>query len=93
MYCADGSGGEAVSAEEHGVSAKLEQERKPWHCPELHQMIVSAALDGAHAMAAFQDSSMSSVRPSTAKDPLAAICLAFSTDFRGQGIAEYLDVR
>ena len=52
-----------MSAEEQGVSAKLGQERHPWHCPELHQMIVSAALDGAHAMAAFQDGFMSSVRP------------------------------
>ena len=51
-----------MSAEEHGVSAKLAQDRAPWHCPELHQMIVSAALDGARAMAAFQDGFMSSVR-------------------------------
>ena len=50
-----------MSAEEHGVSAKLNQERAPWHCPELHQRILSAALDGARAMAAFQDGFLSSV--------------------------------
>ena len=58
---ADGSSEGAVSAEEHGVSAKLNQERAPWLCPELHQRIVSAALDGARAMAAFQDGLLSSV--------------------------------
>lgn len=58
---ADGSSEGAVSAEEHGVSAKLNQERAPWHCPELHQRIVSAAQDGAQAMTAFQDGLLSSV--------------------------------
>ena len=52
------------------MSAKLEQERSPWHCPELHQMIVSAALDGAHATAGFQDGILSSVRLTAAtKNP------------------------
>lgn len=43
--------------------AKLGQVRAPWACPQLHDMIVSAALDGARAMAAFQDGFLSSVRP------------------------------
>jgi len=54
------------------VVAKLGQERTPWHCPELHQMIVSAALDGARAMAAFQDGFLSSVG-SNAASPLTAL--------------------
>ena len=33
-------------------------------------MIVSAALDGAHAMAAFQDGFLSSVRPTTATETI-----------------------
>ena len=63
-----------MSAAEHGVTAKLGQEREPWHCPELHEMIVGAALDGAHAMAAFQDGFMSSVCPITVTEHL-LICL------------------
>ncbi len=70
-YCAGGSGRGAVSAEEYGVTAKLGQERTPWHCPELHQMIVSAALDGARAMAAFQDGFLSSVGFNAASPPTA----------------------
>ena len=44
------------------MSAKLNQERAPWLCPDLHWRIVSAALDGARAMAAYQDGFLSSVR-------------------------------
>lgn len=50
-----------MSFEEHGLEAKLGQARDPWPCPELHHKIVDAALDGARAMAAYQDGFLSSV--------------------------------
>ena len=59
--CADGPDDGAVSFEEHGLEAKLGQARGPWPCPELHHKIVDAALDGARAMAAYQDGFLSSV--------------------------------
>ena len=55
-----------MSFEEHGLEAKLGQARDPWPCPELHQKITNAALDGARAMAAYQDGFLSSVGLSAA---------------------------
>ncbi|KAK9905798.1 hypothetical protein WJX75_006443 [Coccomyxa subellipsoidea] len=51
-----------INPEEEGVSAKLHQERAPWHNDRLHRKIVDAALSGARAMAAFQDVPLLTVR-------------------------------
>ncbi len=44
-------------------------------------MIVSAALDGAHAMAAYQNGFLSSVRPATA---IESLCLPSTLPVYGQ---------
>jgi hypothetical protein len=41
---------------------KLNQERSPWHCPELYQKVIDAAVSGAHAMAAHRNGSLTTVR-------------------------------
>ncbi|CAL8472050.1 g11592 [Coccomyxa elongata] len=43
------------------IASKLGQSREPWHCPELYQKLVDAALSGAHAMAAYGNGSLTTV--------------------------------
>ena len=42
-----------------GMVAKLGQARRPWQSAELHSMAVKAALDGARAIAAFENGALS----------------------------------
>ncbi len=49
--------------QEVDIASKLGQSRNPWHCPELYQKLVDAALSGAHAMAAYGNGSLITVRP------------------------------
>lgn len=43
---------------------KLGQTRTPWHCPELYQKIVDAALSGARAMGAHGNGALTTVSQS-----------------------------
>lgn len=59
-----GGGFAGVRAEAAGgedIEAKLTQARQPWHCPELYDMAVKAALDGARALAAHDNGALTTV--------------------------------